>query len=633
MNHEVVLATVSATVGVLVALLTLGLARAPGCRGLQWLGALAFCAGAISALRTAAESAADDRDVARVTQVGMALSGLMLWSWVQYEASGRKRSGTGAGRLLGAVALTFAGLSVIPSLLISPTIIRHGDGWSSVSYVDAVPTLLGDFVLAGTLAVALMLLIRYARRWRAGEPMAGAHTLGLSGLLAAGTYDTIDGTYLHHGMHMLPLGLLWTIGTVGVALVDRFVRGARELEDVSVKLAQAIAERSAELATARADLVENRELAILGRLSAAVAHEINNPVAVVAANLSYLRDALGPSVLAASEEMEAMQDTLVSVDRIASIVRQLGDAGELASHGSTIFPVGLASVVAAAAATARSRVQGASPVVLDIAPAMFVSSQEASLRQVVASMIASGMESIGLTEVAGVVRVTAQRRGDRILLRVHDEAPEQNDIVRERRFKPYLDPRPELVRNDVGLSVSLALLRMLGAEIVLERSDDGGSVVCIDLRATAAPASESDAPASARSPRARILVVDDDVLTRIGLRRLLGREYIIEEAGSVAEALDAIHAARDDLDAIVCDVVMPDGGAEALIEALDREGETLTSAVLLLTGGAVDPASGSFLASQAHRAVRKPVDLAALRAMIEKVRVRRSPVAARSSGA
>jgi signal transduction histidine kinase/ActR/RegA family two-component response regulator len=633
MNHEQVLATISATVGVLVALLTLGLARAPGCRGLQWLGAIAFCAGAISALRTMAESLTHERDIVQMTQVGMALSGIMLWSWVKYEASGQERPGRLAERALGPIALIFVALSVVPSLLVSSTIIRHGDGWSTVSYVDAVPTPLGAAVLAGTMVVATMLLIRYARRWRAGEPMAGAHTLGLAGLLAAGAYDSVDGTWSHSGMHMLPIGLLWAIGAVGVALVGRFVRGARELEDVSVKLAQAMAERTAELATAQADLVETRELAILGRLSAAVAHEINNPVAVVAANLSFLRDALASSTLAATEEMEAMQDTLVSVDRIASIVRQLGDAGELAGHGSTIFPVGLASVVAGAAATARVRVADASPVVVDVAAVLFVSSQEASLRQVLASLIASSMEAIRQTEAHGQVRISAHRKGDRMLVRVQDDAPEQDDILRERRFKPYLDPRPELVRNDVGLSVSLALLRMLGAEITLERSDDSGSVVCVDLRATAAPASQSDAPASARTPRARILVVDDDVLTRIGLRRLLGREYLIEEAGSVVEALEAIHKSPGELDAIVCDVVMPDGGAEALIEALTVEDEPLAASVLLLTGGAVDPASGSFLAREAHRAIRKPVDLSVLRTMIEKVRLRRSPSTVRSSGA
>jgi signal transduction histidine kinase len=636
MNHEQVLATVGATVGVLVALLTVGLARAPGCRGLSWLGLIALCAGAIGVLRAIAEGMTANGAIARVTQINMALSGLMLCAWVKYEASGPERPNRVKQGVLVAIALVFAALPLIPSLIVSSDVIRHGDGWSSVSYVDAVPTLPGAFVLVGILGVACLLLLRYARRWRAGEPLARAHTLGLAGLLAAGTYDSVDGTRSHSGMHMVPVALLWAIGCVGVALVGRFLKGARDLEAISRKLEHAMQERNAELATARADLVESRQLAILGRLSAAVAHEINNPVAVVAANLSYLRDVLGSddgALPRASEELEAIEDTLVSVDRIAGIVRQLGDAGELAGHGTTIFPVGVAGIIASAVAIARARVVDAPPVAVDVETPLFVSSQEASLRQVIASLIASSMEAIRLTEGSGRVRVTAQKRGERVRIRVEDDAPEQDDILRERRFKPYLDPRPELVRSDVGLSVSLALLRMLGAELLLERSDEGGTMVCIDQRPAPAPASQSDAPASTRAPRARVLVIDDDLLTRIGLRRLLGREYIIEEAGTVTDALDIIRRDGDALDAIVCDVVMPDGGAEALLAQLTIENQPLASAVLVLTGGAVDPASGSFLASQAHRAVRKPVDLATLRALIEKVRVRRRTSSARTRDA
>jgi signal transduction histidine kinase/CheY-like chemotaxis protein len=621
MSYDQALATIGATVGVLVALLTLGLARAPGCRGLQWLGVIAFCAGAICTLRTIAESATDGA-VAVLTQVGMALSGVMLLAWVKYEASDTGRTPSRSERVLAAGGISVAVLSLVPSLVVSPAVIRHGDGWSSVVYVDALPTPFGALLLVATLTMAAVLLSRYVRRWRSGDALAGAHALALGGLLAAGAYDTVDGTWTHHGMHMLPLGLLWTIGSVGVALVGRFVQGARKLEDVSIKLEQAMKERTAELATARADLVETRELAILGRLSAAVAHEINNPVAVVAANLGFLKDG-GGAFAQGSEELDAIQDTLASVDRIAGIVRQLGEAGELAGHGGTIFPVGLASTVAAAVAAARSRVESPPPVAIAVANSLFVSSQEASLRQVLTALIVTAMETIRGLDTPGQVRVSALRHGDRIELRVDDDAPEQDDVLRERRFKPFFDTRPEIVRNDVGLSVSLALLRMLGGDLALERSDDHGSVVRIDLRAAEAPATVSDAPASVRTPRARLLIVDDDVLTRIGMRRLLGREYVIEEAGSVAQAVDVIRGAQDGFDAIICDLVMPDGGAESLLAVLAREAPRLADALVLVTGGAVDATTSGFLTTHAHRAVRKPVDLATLRVMIERVRVHR----------
>jgi len=238
------------------------------------------------------------------------------------------------------------------------------------------------------------------------------------------------------------------------------------------------------------------------------------------------------------------------------------------------------------------------------------------------------MQAVGATACGGGVRVRAARQGDRVSLWVEDDAPEQDDVLRERRFGAILDTRPHAVQADVGLSVSLALLRVLEADIVLERADEDGSVVRFDLDACEAPARSSVPPISTVASRAHLLVVDDDVLTRIGLRRLLGREYVVDEAGSVEDALAFVQEHRDQLDAIVCDVVMPDGGAELLLERLEALAPQLARATVLVTGGAIDARTANVLSRHADRVLRKPVDLTALRALVERFRVRRAALAA-----
>ena len=125
---------------------------------------------------------------------------------------------------------------------------------------------------------------------------------------------------------------------------------------------------------------------------------------------------------------------------------------------------------------------------------------------------------------------------------------------------------------------------------------------------------------SSNGPRVRVLVVDDDALTRIGLRRLLGREYVVEEAGGVTEALARVGEMGDEIDVVICDVVMPDGGAELLLAGLERIAPVLARATVLLTGGAVDAQTEALVQEHAARVLRKPVDVATLRAMVERVR-------------
>lgn len=219
--------------------------------------------------------------------------------------------------------------------------------------------------------------------------------------------------------------------------------------------------------------------------------------------------------------------------------------------------------------------------------------------------------------------MVATRQDGKIALRVVDPYPGADEAGRARRFDPFLSARPTSVARGVGLSVSVVLLRVFGGEMALERADDGGSTVRIDLQAAEAPAQRSEARDSSRSPRARVLLVDDDVLVRIGLRRLLGREYVLDEAGSVEEALSLVRAHGEDIDVIVCDLVMPDGGGGKLLEDVERLEPRLARAMVLMTGGAVDEATQAVLDANAERVLRKPVDVASLRALIERIRRRR----------
>lgn len=617
MNHEQLLATIGATAGVVLALLTMGLSRAPGYGELRWLGVITGAAGSMCALRLLAEELDDEETVRILVRVGLAMGGLLSYGWLRYEASETGRHPSRLDRALGATVLAFAALALIPSVALGQRIIRHGDGWNGARYVDVLPTIPGILVLAVLLGVPGLVLVRYVKRAGRGERGATAHALALGGILLAGLVDAIDGIWVHAWEHMIPIGLLWTIGMVSLVLVARFVEGARAMAVASGRLQETVTQRTVELASTQATLAETEQLATLGRLSAAVAHEINNPAAVVAANLSYLRDVMG-SDDARPEEVAAIGDTLEAIDRIGRIVRQLGDAGERAVHGGTTAPIGLTELARAAVGSIRLLRQDR--ITIDVPESLFAISQEASLRQVLTSLVASALEVVHATSSEGPIVIRGERRGDRAQLRIEDPAPEVDDALRARRFAPFTAPRPTVVRGDVGLTVSVALLRMFGGDISVERTDDAGSVVCIDLRAGEAASPRSDAPVSSNGPRVRVLVVDDDALTRIGLRRLLGREYVVEEAGGVTEALARVGESGDEIDVVICDVVMPDGGAELLLAGLERTAPQLAKATVLLTGGAVDAQTEALVRVHAARVLRKPVDVVTLRAMVERVR-------------
>ena len=176
---EPLLAAAGASVGLLVGLLTAGLSRAPGLRGLRWLGLIVTSAAVVCVLRSLAGGASDS-SVPAMVRVGMGISGLMLYAWLRYEASEVNRPVTPVDHALRGGALGFGFLCLVPSLMVSTHIVRHGDGFSGGTYVDVAPTPLGSAGLFALIGAEIVLQVRYVRRWRAGSRTAGAHALGLA---------------------------------------------------------------------------------------------------------------------------------------------------------------------------------------------------------------------------------------------------------------------------------------------------------------------------------------------------------------------------------------------------------------------------------------------------------------------
>jgi len=127
---------------------------------------------------------------------------------------------------------------------------------------------------------------------------------------------------------------------------------------------------------------------------------------------------------------------------------------------------------------------------------------------------------------------------------------------------------------------------------------------------------------NARAPQ-RLLVVDDDPIVRESLSRMLSKVFKVETASGVKEARRSMSGTH--FDAILCDVMMNDGGGEAFFDWLQRERPSTASRVIFVTGGVTDEASRRFLDGQAQPVLYKPVDLLTVERAVDEVSTRSSP--------
>jgi DNA-binding response OmpR family regulator len=127
--------------------------------------------------------------------------------------------------------------------------------------------------------------------------------------------------------------------------------------------------------------------------------------------------------------------------------------------------------------------------------------------------------------------------------------------------------------------------------------------------------------ANSSAPRARLLIVDDEVLFSGSLRRLFASEHEVSVAN---RGRDVIGLLRDGerFDAILCDLVMPEVSGIDLYKELRRIAPDQADCVIFLTGGAFSEHAQHFLGGISNPWFEKPCNLEILRAAVREVVVR-----------
>jgi PAS domain S-box-containing protein len=232
-----------------------------------------------------------------------------------------------------------------------------------------------------------------------------------------------------------------------------------------------------ELVELRNHLVTSGRLAAVGELAAGIAHEINNPIAFVRANLSQLQqswDALakrmpadfgvGPDgVDLVSEGEELLEECIEGVERTVRIVQDVrgfahagGDEHELLDLNEL-----LARVLRVAQPQLRYGVRldsdlGAVPRVLGTA---------AHLQQVFLNLVLNAIQSI---EAEGRVLVETRANEDSVIASVSDDGHGIRPEDQERIFDPFFTTKPVGEGTGLGLAISFQIVERHDAQLGVE---------------------------------------------------------------------------------------------------------------------------------------------------------------------
>jgi PAS domain S-box-containing protein len=291
--------------------------------------------------------------------------------------------------------------------------------------------------------------------------------------------------------------------------------------DRSIRVARDVGEQRRLFAR----LVQADKLAAVGVLASGVAHEINNPTAVVTSNLNELkryvaawegstaellelarRAGIEPQAAAALQRPEiafarreapgAVTESLAAMDRVRQIVGNLRSVVRREPSGEGASPVDLGEVVQAVARTAASDLRRSSAK-LDIHPDVWVLGNRGELVDVVLNLIVNAIQA---TEEGrpNVITIACLREGSSAVVRVRDTGKGIAPGGMKRLFEPYFSSHSSSDGSGLGLPLARKIILAHGGTIDVGSESGSGSTFTVRL-----PALDTDAVAMAgRSPRA-----------------------------------------------------------------------------------------------------------------------------------
>ncbi|HEX9288980.1 MAG TPA: ATP-binding protein [Anaeromyxobacteraceae bacterium] len=619
MTVAATIALMAAALAVYVAALSRRFSLAPGWRDLRWFSLAALAVAGYAALDVPTAVIAADSLVVLASRAQFVCAGVHLFAWLRYSDTHLGVRPSRARTALAVVPLALTLFALVPEIFYGGAVRVHTFAPFGISYKDAVPTAFGELVYALVIGFVGYVTARYALAWRRGVPQAALHFFALAFLLAMATNDALAASGVLNSPYLIDLGFIVPIGAVGYSLTARFAADARALAELRLRLESLVDDRTRDLARAQEALHRAEKLAALGQFAAGVAHEVNNPAAVVAANLKYLAECRTDDGAWPADTGDCVSESLTAMDRIARIVRQLLDASRLAAAPVAVEAVSLARVAQESLRTARARCGQRVPLEANVPEDVLALGQESMLVQIAVNLVVNAVQAIPADRGDGKVRVTASRGGGRVRLAVEDNGSGMTEEVLRRIFEPFFSTKPFGGGTGLGLAVSRGLVQSLGGDLRFESEVGRGTRALVEL--PEAPARAHHAGGPPRSVpvgrRRRILVVDDEPAVLRSLARGLSSRYIVETAGGVDEGLLRLSRARYDL--VLCDVMMPVGGGERLHGELARRDPEQAALVVFITGGATSEDARRFLAAQAQPVLDKPLDLVALAAVAERL--------------
>lgn len=252
---------------------------------------------------------------------------------------------------------------------------------------------------------------------------------------------------------------------------------------VSKNLASQLAEADLERTVMTHQVIETGRLASIGELAAGIAHEINNPVAIMVQEAGWIDDLL-------HDDDPTSEENLVEINRAVGQIRTQGDrckeiTYKLLSFARKTDPSVRAVVLndivdevigLTSQKTRYANVHIATELKQDL-PEIQASPTE--IQQVLLNLVNNAVDAI--ERPGGTVTVVTRTEGDAVVLEVRDTGKGIPEANLARIFDPFFTTKPVGQGTGLGLSICYGIVEKAGGSITVESEIEKGTTFTVSF--------------------------------------------------------------------------------------------------------------------------------------------------------
>jgi len=273
-------------------------------------------------------------------------------------------------------------------------------------------------------------------------------------------------------------------------LLDQVQERDRQLRSWNEELNSRVEERTRDLKMANQQLEEttkqlimSEKLAAIGEITAGVAHEINNPIAVIQGNLEVLRMLLGDKAQVANTEIRLIDEQVDRINQIVMKLLQFAKPDEYAGYADRHAPD---DVISDCLPLVRHLLRKTEiEVIRDPKAARLVLMNRTELQQVLINLIVNAIHAMPNGGTLSLkTRDTARDGIEGVTVEVADTGTGIPPDILTRIFDPFYTTKNRQ-GTGLGLSITQTLVSRQGGDIKVDSTPGKGTVFTIWLPETA----------------------------------------------------------------------------------------------------------------------------------------------------